>query len=89
MLYGLTADLFGNRTTATSLEKEKDLNSYRFTLAFENSMEEEDYDVTEKYWDALSSLSIPVVFGAPNIHDYEKSIYMLKIFKIYDIWQKQ
>ena len=39
-----------------------------FTLAFENS-EEEDY-VTEKFFQALEAGTVPVSLGAPNIDDY-------------------
>ena len=81
--HGVTIDLFGHCfRNPTSRNIEKNLNSYYFTLAFENSVDE-DY-VTEKYWQALSSLSIPVVLGASNIHDFEpaeKSILYVKDFK--------
>ncbi|GJP46431.1 hypothetical protein CLOM_g5718, partial [Closterium sp. NIES-68] len=41
------------------------LARHRFSLAFENTCEE-DY-VTEKFWQCLVAGSIPVVIGAPNI----------------------
>lgn len=41
---------------------------YRFTLAFENACER-DY-VTEKFFHALSTGSVPVVLGAPEIAQY-------------------
>jgi hypothetical protein len=44
------------------------LRRYRFTLAFENSMEP-DY-VTEKFFQPLLVGSVPVYRGAPNIADF-------------------
>ncbi|KAK6136906.1 hypothetical protein DH2020_029351 [Rehmannia glutinosa] len=44
---------------------------YKFSLAFENS-NEEDY-VTEKYFQSLVAGSVPVVIGAPNIQDFAPS----------------
>ena len=44
---------------------------YRFTLAFENSIER-DY-VTEKFFDALCAGSVPIVLGAPNIAEFAPS----------------
>ncbi|XP_074330289.1 glycoprotein 3-alpha-L-fucosyltransferase A-like isoform X1 [Apium graveolens] len=44
------------------------LKRYKFSLAFENS-NEEDY-VTEKYFQSLVAGTIPVVVGAPNIQDF-------------------
>ena len=44
------------------------LARYRFTLAFENSVEA-GY-VTEKYYDPLVAGSVPVYLGAPDIDDF-------------------
>ncbi len=44
------------------------LAHYKYTLSFENCIEE-DY-VTEKFYDALQVGSIPIVRGAPNIGQY-------------------
>lgn len=44
------------------------LRRYRFTLAFENSMEP-DY-VTEKFFQPLMMGSVPVYRGAPNVVDF-------------------
>jgi len=41
------------------------LETYKFSLAFENS-ETIDY-VTEKFWESLIAGAVPVVIGAPNI----------------------
>ncbi|KAJ7553057.1 hypothetical protein O6H91_06G112900 [Diphasiastrum complanatum] len=51
-----------------SVNKIKALQGYKFSLAFENSIEE-DY-VTEKYWQSLVAGTVPVVIGAPNIQDF-------------------
>eukprot|EP00897_Mesotaenium_endlicherianum_P001770 jgi/Mesen1/1620/ME000135S00615 len=44
---------------------------YKFSLAFENSCEE-DY-VTEKFWGSLVVGAVPIVVGAPNIADFAPS----------------
>ncbi|KAJ6395985.1 hypothetical protein OIU77_021103 [Salix suchowensis] len=46
----------------------KTLKRYKFSLAFENS-NEEDY-VIEKFFQSLVAGTIPVVIGAPNIQDF-------------------
>jgi hypothetical protein len=48
--------------------KLKIISSYRFTLAFENSVCA-DY-VTEKFYDPLVAGSVPVYLGAPNVADF-------------------
>jgi hypothetical protein len=48
--------------------KLKAIESYRFTIAYENTTEQ-DY-VTEKFFEPLTAGSVPVYFGAPNISDY-------------------
>ncbi|CAN1307417.1 Putative fucosyltransferase-like protein [Linum perenne] len=50
------------------VNKVKTLKRYKFSLAFENS-NEEDY-VTEKFFQSLVAGTIPVVVGAPNIQDF-------------------
>lgn len=73
--HGVPIDSFGkcahNKEEGGKRDKMGLLRRYRFALAFENS-EEEDY-VTEKYFQALVAGSVPIVVGAPNIHDYEPS----------------
>ncbi|KAG8364258.1 hypothetical protein BUALT_Bualt19G0109500 [Buddleja alternifolia] len=53
------------------VDKVEALKRYKFSLAFENS-NEEDY-VTEKFFQSLVAGSIPVVIGAPNIQDFAPS----------------
>ncbi|XP_077250067.1 glycoprotein 3-alpha-L-fucosyltransferase A-like [Tasmannia lanceolata] len=53
------------------VDKLETLKRYKFSLAFENS-NEEDY-VTEKYFQSLVAGTIPVVVGAPNIKDFAPS----------------
>ncbi|KAJ7946055.1 glycoprotein 3-alpha-L-fucosyltransferase A [Quillaja saponaria] len=50
------------------VDKVETLKRYKFSLAFENS-NEEDY-VTEKYFQSLVTGTVPVVVGAPNIQDF-------------------
>ncbi|KAM7479187.1 hypothetical protein LguiA_027400 [Lonicera macranthoides] len=53
------------------VEKVDTLKRYKFSLAFENS-NEEDY-VTEKFFQSLVAGSVPVVIGAPNIQEFAPS----------------
>ncbi|GAB2298851.1 Alpha-(1,3)-fucosyltransferase 11 [Dionaea muscipula] len=70
---GITIDSYGgcHRNHDGRVNKVKTLQRYKFSLAFENS-NEEDY-VTEKYFQSLVSGTIPVVVGAPNIQDFAPS----------------
>ncbi|KAL5054023.1 hypothetical protein RYX36_034705 [Vicia faba] len=54
-----------------AVNKVETLKHYKFSLAFENS-NEEDY-VTEKFFQSLVAGTIPVVVGAPNIQDFAPS----------------
>ncbi|KAJ4965872.1 hypothetical protein NE237_017721 [Protea cynaroides] len=53
------------------VDKVETLKHYKFSLAFENS-NEEDY-VTEKFFQSLVAGSVPVVVGAPNIQEFAPS----------------
>ncbi|XP_047181838.1 glycoprotein 3-alpha-L-fucosyltransferase A-like isoform X2 [Vigna umbellata] len=53
------------------VNKVEALKHYKFSLAFENS-NEEDY-VTEKFFQSLVAGTVPVVVGAPNIQDFAPS----------------
>ncbi|GMJ05600.1 fucosyltransferase 11 [Hibiscus trionum] len=53
------------------VDKVETLKHYKFSLAFENS-NEEDY-VSEKFFQSLVAGSVPVVVGAPNIEDFSPS----------------
>ncbi|KAJ7967461.1 glycoprotein 3-alpha-L-fucosyltransferase A [Quillaja saponaria] len=53
------------------VDKVEALKRYKFSLAFENS-NEEDY-VTEKFFQSLVAGTVPVVVGAPNIQDFAPS----------------
>ncbi|XP_057465682.1 glycoprotein 3-alpha-L-fucosyltransferase A-like [Actinidia eriantha] len=63
-------DSYGSchRNRDGNVDKVETLKRYKFSLAFENS-NEEDY-VTEKFFQSLVAGSIPVVVGAPNIQDF-------------------
>ncbi|KAK6159338.1 hypothetical protein DH2020_006652 [Rehmannia glutinosa] len=69
----ITIDSYGgcHRNRDGRVDKVKTLKRYKFSLAFENS-NEEDY-VTEKYFQSLVAGSVPVVIGAPNIQDFAPS----------------
>lgn len=60
-----------HRNRDGNVDKVKTLKRYKFSLAFENS-NEEDY-VTEKFFQSLVAGTIPVVVGAPNIQDFAPS----------------
>ncbi|KAG2704509.1 hypothetical protein I3843_05G007200 [Carya illinoinensis] len=65
------------------VDKVETLKRYKFSLAFENS-NEEDY-VTEKFFQSLVAGSVPVVVGAPNIQDFAPSpVSLLHIKEIGD-----
>ncbi|KAL6546102.1 Alpha-(1,3)-fucosyltransferase 11 [Orobanche gracilis] len=69
----ITIDSYGSchRTRDGRVNKVKTLKRYKFSLAFENS-NEEDY-VTEKFFQSLVAGTVPVVIGAPNIQDFAPS----------------
>ncbi|KAL4384041.1 hypothetical protein GQ457_15G013860 [Hibiscus cannabinus] len=66
-------DSYGSchRNRDGNVDKVEALKRYKFSLAFENS-NEEDY-VTEKFFQSLVAGTIPVVVGAPNIEDFAPS----------------
>lgn len=57
-----------HRNRDGKVDKVEALKHYKFSLAFENS-NEEDY-VTEKFFQSLVAGTVPVVIGAPNIQDF-------------------
>uniref|UniRef100_A0A0D9X8U0 Fucosyltransferase n=1 Tax=Leersia perrieri TaxID=77586 RepID=A0A0D9X8U0_9ORYZ len=63
-------DSYGSchRNRDGKVDKVETLKRYKFSLAFENS-NEEDY-VTEKFFQSLVTGAIPVVIGAPNIQEF-------------------
>ncbi|GAB4853964.1 Alpha-(1,3)-fucosyltransferase 11 [Ancistrocladus abbreviatus] len=67
---GIKIDSYGgcHRNRDERVEKVETLKHYKFSLAFENS-NEEDY-VTEKFFQSLVAGTIPIVVGAPNIQDF-------------------
>lgn len=68
--FRVSVDSFGkcHRNRDAAGNKLETIKQYMFSLAFENS-NEEDY-VTEKFWQSLVAGSVPVVVGAPNIEDF-------------------
>ncbi len=63
--------VLNNRVLANDkgpISKRLTISRYRFTMAFENAIEN-DY-VTEKFFDPLMVGSVPVYLGAPNIDEY-------------------
>ncbi|XP_042502295.1 glycoprotein 3-alpha-L-fucosyltransferase A-like [Macadamia integrifolia] len=60
-----------HRNRDGKVDKVEALKRYKFSLAFENS-NEEDY-VTEKFFQSLVTGSVPVVVGAPNIQEFAPS----------------
>nr|XP_004505225.1 glycoprotein 3-alpha-L-fucosyltransferase A isoform X4 [Cicer arietinum] len=69
----ISIDSYGgcHRNRDGRVDKVEALKHYKFSLAFENS-NEEDY-VTEKFFQSLVAGTIPVVVGAPNIQDFSPS----------------
>ncbi|KAL5541084.1 hypothetical protein UlMin_043370 [Ulmus minor] len=63
-------DSYGNchRNHDGRVDKVETLKRYKFSLAFENS-NEEDY-VTEKFFQSLVAGTVAIVIGAPNIQDF-------------------
>ncbi|XP_071697128.1 glycoprotein 3-alpha-L-fucosyltransferase A-like [Rutidosis leptorrhynchoides] len=57
-----------HRNRDGNVNKVEALKRYKFSLAFENS-NEEDY-VTEKFFQSLVAGTVPVVVGTPNIQDF-------------------
>ncbi|XP_020683800.1 glycoprotein 3-alpha-L-fucosyltransferase A [Dendrobium catenatum] len=70
---GIKIDSYGgcHRNRDGNVDKLETLKRYKFSLAFENS-NEDDY-VTEKFFQSLVAGAIPVVVGAPNIQDFAPS----------------
>ncbi|KAJ8500677.1 hypothetical protein OPV22_011229 [Ensete ventricosum] len=70
---GIKIDSYGgcHRNRDGNVDKVETLKRYKFSLAFENS-NEEDY-VTEKFFQSLVAGTVPVVIGAPNIQDFAPS----------------
>ena len=69
--HNITIEQYGNCGNTRKADENDKLNAisrHVFTLAFENS-EEEDY-VTEKFFQSYEAGTIPVHLGAPNIDDY-------------------
>ncbi|KFK35985.1 hypothetical protein AALP_AA4G063200 [Arabis alpina] len=60
-----------HRNRDGKVDKVEALKRYKFSLAFENT-NEEDY-VTEKFFQSLVAGSVPVVVGAPNIEEFAPS----------------
>ncbi|KAG6509076.1 hypothetical protein ZIOFF_034467 [Zingiber officinale] len=67
---GIKIDSYGSchRNRDGDVNKVETLKRYKFSLAFENS-NEEDY-VTEKLFQSLVAGTVPVVIGAPNIQEF-------------------
>ncbi|KAI7745773.1 hypothetical protein M8C21_010841 [Ambrosia artemisiifolia] len=75
-----------HRNRDGNVNKVEALKRYKFSLAFENS-NEEDY-VTEKFFQSLVAGSIPVVVGAPNIQDFAPAPgSILHIKELKDVWK--
>ncbi|KAJ4745252.1 3-alpha-L-fucosyltransferase [Rhynchospora pubera] len=70
---GIKIDSYGgcHNNRNGNVDKVETLKRYKFSLAFENS-NEEDY-VTEKFFQSLVAGNIPVVVGAPNILEFAPS----------------
>ncbi|XP_075493437.1 glycoprotein 3-alpha-L-fucosyltransferase A-like isoform X3 [Primulina tabacum] len=82
----INIDSYGgcHRNRDGKVDKVETLRRYKFSLAFENS-NEEDY-VTEKFFQSLVAGSVPVVIGAPNIQDFAPSpASLLHIKEVKDI----
>ncbi|XP_010943065.1 glycoprotein 3-alpha-L-fucosyltransferase A [Elaeis guineensis] len=71
--FNIKIDSYGSchRNRNGRVDKVQALKWYKFSLAFENS-NEEDY-VTEKFFQSLVAGAVPVVIGAPNIQDFAPS----------------
>ncbi|GAV77429.1 LOW QUALITY PROTEIN: Glyco_transf_10 domain-containing protein [Cephalotus follicularis] len=67
-------DSYGNchRNRDGRVDKVETLKRYKFSLAFENS-NEEDY-VTENFFQSLVAGTVPVVVGPPNIQEFAPAL---------------
>ncbi|KAL1193398.1 putative fucosyltransferase-like protein [Cardamine amara subsp. amara] len=86
MKTNIKIDSYGgcHRNRDGKVDKVEALKRYKFSLAFENT-NEEDY-VTEKFFQSLVTGSVPVVIGAPNIEEFAPaSDSFLHIKKIEDV----
>jgi len=70
MKTNIKIDSYGgcHRNRDGKVDKVEALKRYKFSLAFENT-NEEDY-VTEKFFQSLVAGSVPVVVGPPNIEEF-------------------
>jgi hypothetical protein len=66
-IYGVhhTGDHYAGKWEASNKAM---IKHYKFTIAFENSIEH-DY-ITEKLWHPLAAGSIPLYYGAPNVDEW-------------------
>lgn len=70
---------YGRGTTQELAEKRSGLDDFRYTIALENSSQQNYF--TEKIYDAFLSWTVPIYWGAPNVSDFfpSKSIIAIDI----------
>lgn len=73
---------YGRGRKQQLLRKEDGLNTYRYSVAIENSCT--NSYITEKFYDCIITGCVPLYFGAPDIANYfpEKSFIVLPIHDI-------